>query len=58
MEQSNCLNCFLTKTEVLMDWKHWSKDWQHTTGTVRTMWGQLVPNTSNNTTKAHTHTQI
>jgi len=25
MEQSDCLNCFLTKTEVLMDWKCWSK---------------------------------
>ena len=25
MEQSNCLNCFLTETEVLMDWKRWSK---------------------------------
>jgi len=25
MEQSDCLNCFLTKTEVLMDWKRWSK---------------------------------
>jgi len=29
MEQSNCLNCFLTETEVLMDWKRWSKKWQH-----------------------------
>ena len=25
MEQSDCLNCFLTKTEVLMDWTRWSK---------------------------------
>ena len=25
MEQSDCLNCFLTKTEVLMNWKRWSK---------------------------------
>jgi len=29
MEQSDCLNCFLTKTEVLMDWTPWSKNWQH-----------------------------
>jgi len=30
MEQSDCLNCFLTQTEVLMDWKCWSKkNWQH-----------------------------
>jgi len=29
MEQSDCLNCFLTKTEVLMDWKRWCKKWQH-----------------------------
>jgi len=29
MEQSDCLNCFLTKTEVLMNWKRWSKNWQH-----------------------------
>jgi len=29
MKQSDCLNCFLTKTEVLMDWKCWSKNWQY-----------------------------
>jgi len=23
------LICFLTKTGVLMDWKRWSKNWQH-----------------------------
>jgi len=26
MEQSDCLNYFLTKNEVLMDWKRWSKN--------------------------------
>jgi len=24
------LKCFLTETEVLIDWKRWSKKWQHT----------------------------
>jgi len=46
MEQSDCLSCFLTKTEVLMDWKRWSKKF-YNTGTVRTMRGRPLPNTSN-----------
>jgi len=29
MEQSDCLKCFLTKTGVMVDLKHWSKNWQH-----------------------------
>jgi len=29
MEQRHCLKCFLTKTGVLVDWKRWSKNWQH-----------------------------
>ena len=29
MKQSDCLKCFLTKTGVLVNWKYWSKNWQH-----------------------------
>jgi len=49
MAQSDCSNCFLTKTEVLMHWKRWSKKIDNT-DTVSTMQGQPLPNTSNNST--------
>jgi len=29
MEENDYLKCFLTKTGVLLDWKRWSKNWQH-----------------------------
>jgi len=29
MQRRGSLKCFLTKTGVLVDWKHWSKNWQH-----------------------------
>jgi len=29
MDQSDCSKCFVTKTGVLADWKHRSKNWQH-----------------------------
>jgi len=29
VKQSDYLKCFLTKTEVSVDWKHWSKNWRH-----------------------------
>ena len=48
MEQSDCINCFLTKTEELMDWKHWSKI--DNTGTVQTMQDRPLPSRSNNST--------
>jgi len=47
MEQSDCLNCFLTKTEVVMHWKRWSKKIDNI---VWAMQGQPLPNTSNNST--------
>ena len=52
MEQSDCLQCFSTKTGVLVDWrkKHWSKN--DNTGTVRTVRGRPLPKTSNNNTCA------
>jgi len=39
MEQSDCADCFLTQTEVLMDWKRWSKKF-----TTQVLWRQCKVN--------------